>query len=303
MIGVIAINGLIGLAMAAAQAAAGSAIAQKPALDVSNAVRQGEVSKGAAESFIANCGLRRFDSEVLSSNGGKLRKARILLCAKPGESDEQWIATLDKAASQIDASPQLSAEAKAKVLGEIRAAIGQIRNPKSAQASPGAIIEPPAGQAANLPVPRVIEPMGGLEPLVATVRPLPPPPSQQIVAAVAPPPRPSVAKPPMTIMCSSAGDAGGGGDCDELTAATLITVRADANLTSRVLLRFVRDGDPRATIAIPPMRRGKLFQARLPGRVCGGVVRGRVVIETVVTDPRSGSEQVADSQGPMRLRC
>ena len=71
----------------------------------------------------------------------------------------------------------------------------------------------------------------------------------------------------------------------------MITVRADADLTSRLSLRFVRDGDLRGAIAIGPMRRGKIVQARVPARVCSGVVLARVVIQTVVTDPQSWAEQ------------
>ena len=85
-----------------------------------------------------------------------------------------------------------------------------------------------------------------------------------------------VARPGMTISCSWTGDPGSAGLCDELSAATLLVIRADADLKTKVSVRFVRDGDPRGEIALAPMRRGQIVRARLPARVCGGVVRGQV---------------------------
>lgn len=289
----IAIDWLAAIAMAAAtattQAGAGSvdAPAASPAsAAVQPAAREGEVARADAEALIARCGARKFETEVLSNNGGKLRKAKILLCAKPADSDAQWIATLDKAATQIKQSPQLSAEAKAKVIGEIEAAIGLVRGEQGAQAQPPA----PALAPAPPPMP---------EPIVATVRPLPPPPAPKPVAAL----RAPVSKPPLSISCSDAGDPGGGGDCGELTAATLMMIRANADVTSRVSLRFIRDGDPRGGIALGTMRRGQIIRTRLPARLCAGVVRGRVVLQTVVVDPHSRAEQIADTRGPLLLRC
>src|SRR5829696_2923774 len=106
-------------------------VASDPA--ASAADRQGELAKSDAEAIIARCGARKFETEVTSNNAGKVRKAKILLCAKAGDSDAQWIATLEKSAAQLEASPQLSAEAKSKVLGEIQAAIAQVRGQQQAQ--------------------------------------------------------------------------------------------------------------------------------------------------------------------------
>ena len=82
--------------------------------------------------MIAHCGSRKFETDVLSNNGGKLRKAKILLCAKPGDSD----AAMGRNARQgriADCSfAPLSAEAKSKVAGD-SGAIVQVRIPNSAQ--------------------------------------------------------------------------------------------------------------------------------------------------------------------------
>ena len=297
----IAIDWVVAIAIAAAQAGAGGVGAQGSSPSIADArktVREGEVDKADAEAFIARCGSRKFETEVMSNNGGKLRKAKILLCAKPADSDEEWIATLDKAATQIGESPQLSAEAKAKVIAEIQAAIGLVRGVQGAQAQP-AVASPTAREAGPGVAELAPAPPPMPEPIVATVRPLPPPPAPKPIAV----PRAPVSKPPLSISCSEAGGPGGGGDCGELTAATLLTVRAAADVTSKVSLRFIRDGDPRGGIALGTMRRGQVIRARLPARVCSGVVRGRVMLQTIVIDPNSRAEQIADTKGPLLLRC
>lgn len=91
--------------------------------------------------------------------------------------------------------------------------------------------------------------------------------------------------------------------CSDLASDTLLMIRADEDLKTKVSLRFIRDGDPRGGIALGTMRRGQVVRSRLPSKVCSGVVRGRVVMQTVVTDPQTRIEQVADTQGPYLLRC
>lgn len=96
-------------------------------IEVHKVVREGEVAKEDAERIIANCGPRKFESEAVSDNGGRMRKAKIMLCAKDDETDSDWIATLEKAASQITASAELSNEAKAKIAADLQAEIERIK--------------------------------------------------------------------------------------------------------------------------------------------------------------------------------
>ena len=281
------------------------ALAVAVAPDSAGAPRAGEIPKAKAEAIIAQCGARKFETDVISDNQGKVRKAKILLCAKPGESDDQWIATLEKAGSQIAASPALSADAKAKVAGEIQTAIDVVRGKPSAGAQAGVTNGLPANQAFTLPGPPSpeVDPLSRPEPIVATVRPLPPPPPPPGISVMrAPISKPPVSKPPITISCSEGGDVAGPGECIELTSNTLLVVRADNDLNSRVSLRFIRDGDPRGGLALGMMRRGQVVRSRLPAQLCAGVVRGRVKVDTVVFDGTAAG-QVADTQGPYLLRC
>ena len=278
------------IAVAAAQAAAGGVDAQAPApatADVEKPAPRARWPRPTPKRS-SPCGGAHSKPKRSRIISGKLRKAKILLCAKPADSDAQWIATLDNAATHIQSSPQLSPEAKAQLIGEIQAAIGSVRG-----------VQPAPGQAdiASAPV-LTPAPPPMPDPIVATVRPLPPPPPPQAVALRTP-----VSKPRLRISCSVAGDPGGGGSCSELTASTLLTVRADADVPSNVSLRFIRDGDPRGGIALGTMRRGQVVRARLPSRVCAGVVRARVTLQTIVIEPQSRAEQIADTQGPLLLRC
>jgi hypothetical protein len=186
------------------------------------------------------------------------------------------------------------------VISDIQAAIGRMRGTASTPAQAGE-----TGQVATLPTPPVVEarPVQRLEPLVATVRPLPPRPAPSPAPGQVALLQPPVAKPRLTVSCTLAGDQGGPMPCSDLEAATLLVIRAGENLSSKTSLRFVRDGEQRAALALGTMRRGQIVRARLPARVCSGVVRARVVIQTLVSDPQSGAERVADSHGPINLRC
>jgi hypothetical protein len=115
------------IAAAAGAAQADPAGGATPTLEVHKLVREGEMAKADAEAYIAKCGLRKFETEASSNYNGKLRKAKILLCAKAGESDAEWIATLEKAASKVVATTELSMDAKAKIAGDLQAEIARLR--------------------------------------------------------------------------------------------------------------------------------------------------------------------------------
>ena len=130
----IVMHWLVGLAIAQgaapsnapAQSAGPGPIATQ-AVEETKVVRSGEVDKAEAEAFIAGCAGRKFETSANSNNAGKLRKAKLVLCAKPGDTDEMWIATLEKAASSVVASTQLSIEAKAKISGDLQTEIARLR--------------------------------------------------------------------------------------------------------------------------------------------------------------------------------
>ena len=62
-------------------------------------------------------------------------------------------------------------------------------------------------------------------------------------------------------------------------------------------LRFVRDGDPKAEIALARLKRGRSVQVTVPTDVCKHVVGGKLELRIV----RSGEE--LNSTGPFNLNC
>jgi hypothetical protein len=118
---------LIGLAAAALGAQAQAA--PSTTVEVQQTVHGGDIDKADAEKIMATCGTRRFESSADVEEGGHVRRAKLLLCAKPGESDAEWIATLRKAAASVDSSDRLPEDAKAKIGSELKAEIARLTAP------------------------------------------------------------------------------------------------------------------------------------------------------------------------------
>jgi hypothetical protein len=292
----------IAAAIAAAAAQVGAAAPEQPP-------SAEELSSSRVQEALSKCGERRFLSVAEALVDGDKRRATILLCAKTGDSDAQWAATLEKSAAQIAASPQVTDESKLRLRGEFAAAVAKARAgpvPGVAAVTGGTGATGLSGVAAIPSVkmpdrrPRTA-PLPAADALVANVPPLPaplPPRAAQasLLANMLPQPR-------ISIRCLESGEAGPGMECDEVRLNTILLVRADENFPSPATLRFMRNGDARADQSLGSMRKGQVARLRLPSDVCRGVVRSEIELETVVTDPRTKSEQSRRSLGPVMLRC
>ena len=310
------LHGLIGIALTAAQVAAPpesspasppvSAPASTTVVVPLNGFDLGkkpgsEVSKTQAETILSQCSDRRFETSAEGMIDGEMKRRRITLCAAPGDSDGQWIVKLENAVAWVKAQAGLSDPVKGKLVADLQAKISEVKSIRPLRALPS------SGLRAE-------------DALVATVPPMPPPlpgPSNSLSIALPlvtrPPPAPAlrrvgaiqtqVSKPRISISCPPPAEPSIAAPCFDLAADTALVVRAEENVKTKLSLRFIRDGDLRGSIALGMMRRGQIVRIRLPARVCAGVVRGRVEIQTIVTDPASGAQQVADTQGPFRLHC
>src|SRR5688500_3780543 len=129
---------LIGAAAAAAAQAGDAPAAVSP---------PGGLSQSQAQQAASNCGERRFESVAEAVVDGESRRARIMLCAKPTDSAEQWAETLQKAAAQLAASETISAESKARLRGEFDLAIARARGGGSALTELPGIAGLPSGSA------------------------------------------------------------------------------------------------------------------------------------------------------------
>ena len=135
----------------------------------------------------------------------------------------------------------------------------------------------------------------------STFQPLPapkPPAPYTAAAAASAPPLPA---PRLTLRCLATSRLSAEESCDLLERDTLMTVRADENLASGTSLRFLRRGDARGEIELPPLRSGQSRRFTLPPQLCSGVSGSRVQIEVVRAT--GSSSQVVDTRGPFELRC
>jgi hypothetical protein len=99
----------------------------------------------------------------------------------------------------------------------------------------------------------------------------------------------------MSFICFNPGEAEG--PCTGFNRYTLITVRAGEDLPADTSLRFVRDGDPQADVALAQLKKGKSVRFAVPADVCRHVVGGKLELRIV----RSGQE--VGSDGPYNLNC
>ncbi|MBA2466644.1 MAG: hypothetical protein H0V46_03455 [Sphingomonas sp.] len=89
-------------------------------------VAYGEAAAAKAKNSVSKCQTRSFQSTTSSVEDGERNQANILLCAKAGETDEQWIQTLQKTSALV-AESLLSDAAKLKLRAELQAEIARVR--------------------------------------------------------------------------------------------------------------------------------------------------------------------------------
>lgn len=90
----------------------------------------GPVGRLEAEVRVAHCAERKFETSVETEIDGEMRRARVILCPQPEDSDIEWAATLDRAAVSVEERSELPPETKARLAAEIRAEAARIRSPE-----------------------------------------------------------------------------------------------------------------------------------------------------------------------------
>lgn len=219
------------------------------------------------------CSAHKFETTVEFTVGEKTKTSKVKLCGEAGQTDAQWLGTLEDAIEKVQADERLAAALKDQIVFALRAELARLAPERTADTAPAPAI-----------------------PLEAT------PPAA--VAAAAPPAaqkRSPAGKVALSLRCLTPGDIVGLRACDELQRDTLITVRADAALPGGATLRFLGDGRPRGEVALAPMRRGQTTRIRLPDALCARILRIDFTIEALRRgDP---GEAVAQSFGPFMVRC
>lgn len=80
---------------------------------------------------MANCAQHKLvDTTVTQTVAGKVRKSRILLCAKPGASPAQTVVGLEQAIAAVRGNTQIQPSQKAEILRQLQARLVEYRAKK-----------------------------------------------------------------------------------------------------------------------------------------------------------------------------
>ncbi len=281
-----------------------------------------------SDHVLRSCDAHKFETVVEELVDGQPHKSTVKLCGKEGQTDAQWIGTLKDAIAKLKLNPQMPEAVKNQIITALNSEIGRLStigafHPQSSQAfnslgsagldsivpqrrgpSPQSKISedfpslPPlsSNSTSGLPPPRRLP--SAPPPEYAALPPLPtaPPPQTHVLASASGAPAVYYPTPKMSFTCVTPGIAIEG-PCTGFTRDTLLTVHAEEDLPMGTSLRFVRDGDPKAEIALARLKRGRSVQVTVPTDVCKHVVGGKLELRIV----RSGEE--LNSTGPFNLNC
>jgi hypothetical protein len=257
------------------------------------------------KTLLENCDAHKFETMVDTVLDGQPHRSKVKMCGKEGQTDSDWIQTLEDAIAKLESNKEMEPAVREQVVTAVKAEVARLKG-ASTGVAPSEFSLTPRQRATQAPISDDYTVLPALPPRKS---PLPPPASNADVgtadstaASVAPPakavtpPLVPVAKPRLTISCMDP-QYPGGADCVSLSRDTVLNVRAGEALPAGVLLRFLRNGQARGEIALGAMRNGRSVNFSLPREVCAGVVSAEV--EMVVV--RSG--QSVERRGPFLLRC
>ena len=255
-----------------------------------------EITKSDAQTMIAKCGARKFETYADEPHNGKIRRQKLTLCAPDSDSDAAWIATLEKAAATIEANAAIPPPAKRKLLGDFRTEIARLKALPSTPEARKAVPAPaPQGQ---LPLAQPIAPVAAAPPRPAAIPPYVPSPTQAgglrlMLSAACVPPGESKSAP-----------------CGVMAPTERLEIRANSDIGSPVTLVFRRTGkgmfggsekEAEVELASGGMRRGETVRLRVPRKICSGF---RTSFEVEVrTKDSARNKQGPSILGPFETRC
>lgn len=246
------------------------------------------------DSLAQDCEAHSFGTTIhLTGPDGKPRESKVHMCGTKGQSDADWVKTLQDAVKKTALSPQMPAAAKEQIIAAVNAEIARLSVP--ALVLPGgtdiAKLPKATTQAASeAPLSRDYGSLGAL-PTASNVAP---PHVLGPGGTIGPVPR-------LTLRCALAGDEDRPSQCDTIDRDTVMVLRADDAYPRGVEVRFVRHGDSRAELDLPALKQGQTATLRLPPAVCSGVVRSKVEIQAMGANSPSGT--AAGTIGEYDLRC
>lgn len=266
--------------------------------------KQAEGPSKPLAQLLESCDAHKFETTVDTKVDGEPHRSKVKLCGKEGQSDADWIGTLKDAIAKLDANKEMDAAVRDQIVTAIKGEIARIQSeaPKQAAAIAadpgfGKEVQSVANDYSTLPpLPTAPPPPPKLlQPTTTTA--VAGPPAASAIGTVALPVLRAGPAPKISFACYSPGDLGGDAPCTGFERETLLTVRAAENLPAGVTLRFVRNGDPRASVDLAQLHRGKSLRLALPRDVCEGVGDGRLELQVL----QNGAPVKTD--GPYSLRC
>ena len=248
---------------------------------------------GPAKPPAQDCAAHSFETTIqLTGPDGKPHSSKVKMCGTSGQTDADWIRTLQDAVKKTALSAQMPTVAKDQIIAAVNAEIERLS--QSALALPGgtdiAKLTKPKPTTNDVPLSRDF---GSLPPLPAPSAVAPP----NVLGAGGiggPAPR-------LTLRCALAGDEDRPTDCDTIDKNTILVVRADEAFPRGIAMRFVRSGQQRGEVDLRAMAVGQSANFRIPPDVCRGVVRSRIEIQALGANSPSGV--TAGTIGEYDLRC
>lgn len=279
--------GLIGgmALLAFAAASSGAAVKRKGAANAE--------PRAAAKPLAKDCEAHSFETTIqLTGADGLLKQSKVRMCGTAGQSNAEWIRTLKDAQAKTLKNPAIPQAAREQIIAAVDAEIARLsmpalklpagtdisRLPKAAVNAPQVPLShdydelPPLPTASSVEPPHILGPGGTFGP---TLR--------------------------LTLRCALVGDEGRPMDCDSIDRDTIMVIRAGEAFPGGLDVRFVRNGNSRAEVALPAMKSGQTASLRLPPAVCAGVVRSKIEIQALGASAPSGSP--AGRVGEYDLRC
>jgi hypothetical protein len=268
-------------------------------------------SDTAAEELIRNCNAHKFETVVHGVVDGQPQQSKVTLCGKEGQTDADWVGTLKDAIDKVTANKQMDSAVRDQIVAALKTEIARVENPpaliRRQSAEKKSVLDglsplpaiPPSkpAQNASMPPPRNAAPALPPE-QYAALPPLPTAPTAptRVLAAGSAAFGPLLPRPRLRLSCYTPG-VSPEGPCTGFTRDTLVIVQAGEDLPAATAVRFVRDGDPKADIAVAQLKKGRSVRFAIPVDVCRHAVGGSLELKIV----RSGQE--VGTEGPYNLSC
>lgn len=233
-----------------------------------------------------SCAAHKFETMLIVA--GRERPINVKICGKQGQSDADWLVTLRDSVAKTEANDELEQPVRDEIVGALKTEIARLESMAAAAAATRA--EPSATIAVSREPVRVPEAAPQYSSVPALPAPKPRASGSPSNPSAAPPVRPR-----LSIRCALPRETFA--TCATLERETQLMIRADENLAAGTTLRFLRGGDARAELDLGTLRKGAALREKLPGRVCSGVLRGKVQVQVL------SNGRVAETLGPYPLYC